>query len=263
MLRTSALALACFLASSAAYTAVPDTLQTTATQRAVAPDPDPATETCVSIATGTPDNWCVINCAVNNCPPTVCECSSSSALAASPAPLPLIKEAAQQAREVAGSKQADDESIQDDGSVRQPHTWEWRHRNEPCKGKACSALAASPAPLPTIKETAQQAAGSKQADDESIQDDGSVRQPHTWEWRHRNEPCKGKACSALAASPAPLPIIKETAQQAQEAAGSKQADDESIQDDGSVRQPHTWEWRHRNEPCKGKACDDSGTQSTH
>ena len=197
MLRTSALALACFLASSAAYTAVPDTLQTTATQRAVAPDPDPAMETCVSIATGTPDNWCVINCAVNNCPPTVCECSSSSALAASPAPLPLIKEAAQQAREVAGSKQADDESIQDDGSVRQPHTWEWRHRNEPCKGKACSALAASPAPLPIIKEAAQQAqeaAGSKQADDESIQDDGSVRQPHTWEWRHRNEPCKGKAC---------------------------------------------------------------------
>jgi len=60
--------------------------------------------------------------------------SSRSHLAlASPAPVPVIKEKAKQTQKNAVSKQTDG-AVQDDGSRR--------HRNEPCKGKACGASAA-------------------------------------------------------------------------------------------------------------------------
>jgi hypothetical protein len=93
-------------------------------------------------------------------------------------------------------------------------------------------------------------------DDGVIQDDGSTRQPHTWEWRHRNEPCKGKPCTDSETQSADLFLAKaspgpEAAQQAQSKAEtpmphlSKPAD--NVQNDRSIRQPNTWEWRHRNE----------------
>merc|ERR1711865_1326818 len=43
---------------------------------------------------------------------------------------------------------------------------------------------------------------------------------------------------------------------------SSSANEDGIQDDGSTRQVHTWEWRHRNEPCKGKPCKDSEKQES-
>ena len=43
---------------------------------------------------------------------------------------------------------------------------------------------------------------------------------------------------------------------------SSASNDDAIQDDASVRQPHTWEWRHRDVPCKGKPCKDAERQES-
>ena len=43
---------------------------------------------------------------------------------------------------------------------------------------------------------------------------------------------------------------------------SSASNEDAIQDDGSVRQPHTWEWRHRDVPCKGKPCKDAEKQES-
>merc|ERR1740117_2738054 len=41
------------------------------------------------------------------------------------------------------------------------------------------------------------------------------------------------------------------------------SDEDGIQDDGSGRrQVHSWEWRHRNEPCKTLPCKDSEKQES-
>jgi len=64
------------------------------------------------------------------------------------------------------------------------HSDEWNAKHTSEKESSSSATSSKK----EVKEA------SSSSNEDGIQDDGSIRQTHTWEWRHRNEPCKGKPC---------------------------------------------------------------------
>ena len=110
----------------------------------------------------------------------------------------------------------------------------------------------TPSPAPEKKEDKAEAAfDSKHSAEWNAKHNSEMKlaSKHSAEWNAKNAAEKETSSSATASKKE----VKEA---------SSSANEDGIQDDGSTRQVHTWEWRHRNEPCKGKPCKDSEKQES-
>ena len=110
----------------------------------------------------------------------------------------------------------------------------------------------TPSPAPEKKEDKAEAAfDSKHSAEWNAKHNSEMKlaSKHSDEWN-------AKHAAEKKASPSATSSKKEV----KEASSS---DEDGIQDDGSGRrQVHSWEWRHRNEPCKTIPCKDSEKQES-